>query len=84
MFWSIRSCCDAAQWRDIGNCGSAERRWNAPSSPRYGKPPGILISFESEEDWFEYHVENDPRFLRRIEHVRKNLQAGHGTRLEGH
>ena len=34
---------------------------------RHGKPAGILIGFESEEDWFEYRLENDPRFLRRIE-----------------
>jgi prevent-host-death family protein len=49
---------------------------------RHGKPAGVLIGFESEEDWFEYRLENDPRFLRRIEQARKNLQAGQGTRLE--
>jgi prevent-host-death family protein len=49
---------------------------------RHGKPAGVLIGFESEEDWFEYRLENDPRFLRRIEHARSNLRAGHGRRLE--
>jgi prevent-host-death family protein len=49
---------------------------------RHGKPAGVLIGFESEEDWFEYCLENDPRFLRRIEQARKNLQAGRGIRLE--
>ena len=49
---------------------------------RHGKPAGILIGFESEEDWFEYRLENDPRFLRRIEHARNSLQAGRGVRLE--
>jgi prevent-host-death family protein len=49
---------------------------------RHGKPAGILIGFESEEDWFEYRLENDPRFLRRIELARASLQAGHGVRLE--
>ncbi len=49
---------------------------------RHGKPAGILIGFESEEDWFEYRLENDPRFLRRIEQARNNLQAGRGVRLE--
>jgi prevent-host-death family protein len=34
---------------------------------RHGKPAGVLIGFESEEDWFDYRLENDPRFLRRIE-----------------
>ena len=49
---------------------------------RHGKPAGILIGFESEEDWFEYRLENDPRFLRRIEQARGSLQAGRGVRLE--
>jgi prevent-host-death family protein len=49
---------------------------------RHGKPAGVLIGFESEEDWFEYRLENDPRFLRRIEQARKSLQAGRGLRLE--
>jgi prevent-host-death family protein len=49
---------------------------------RHGKPAGILIGFESEEDWFDYRLENDPRFLRRIEEARNSLQAGRGVRLE--
>jgi prevent-host-death family protein len=49
---------------------------------RHGKPAGILIGFESEDDWFDYRLENDPRFLRRIEQARDSLQAGRGIRLE--
>jgi prevent-host-death family protein len=49
---------------------------------RHGRPAGILIGFESEEDWFEYRLENDPRFLRRVEQARDSLQAGRGVRLE--
>lgn len=49
---------------------------------RHGKPAGILIGFESEDDWFDYKLENDPRFLERIEQARKSLRAGRGTRLE--
>jgi prevent-host-death family protein len=49
---------------------------------RHGKPAGVLIGFESEEDWFEYRLENDPRFLRRIEQARNSLRAGRGVRLE--
>jgi prevent-host-death family protein len=26
---------------------------------RHGKPVGILIGFESEDDWFEYRLEHD-------------------------
>lgn len=49
---------------------------------RHGKPAGLLIGFESEEDWFEYRLENDPRFLRRIEQARNSLRAGRAVRLE--
>ncbi len=49
---------------------------------RHGKPAGVLIGFESEEDWFEYRLERDPRFLRRIELARSSLRAGRGIRLE--
>jgi prevent-host-death family protein len=49
---------------------------------RHGKPAGVLIGFESEDDWFEYRLENDARFLRRIEQARNSLRAGRGIRLE--
>jgi prevent-host-death family protein len=49
---------------------------------RHGKPAGLLIGFESEDDWFEYRLENDPRFLRRIEQARDSLRKGRGIRLE--
>ena len=49
---------------------------------RHGKPAGVLIGFESEDDWFDYKLENDPRFLQCIEHARKRLGAGRGIRLE--
>jgi prevent-host-death family protein len=49
---------------------------------RHGKPAGVLIGFKSEEDWFEYRLEHDPRFLHRIEQARNSLRAGRGVRLE--
>jgi len=49
---------------------------------RHGRPAGVLIGFASEEDWFDYRLENDPRFLARIERARASLRAGRGTRLE--
>lgn len=48
---------------------------------RHGKPAGVLIGFASEDDWFDYKLENDPRFLRRVESARRNLAAGRGIRL---
>ena len=30
---------------------------------RHGKPAGVLIGFASEDEWFDYRLEHDPRFL---------------------
>ncbi|MGQ9555384.1 MAG: type II toxin-antitoxin system Phd/YefM family antitoxin [Anaerolineae bacterium] len=49
---------------------------------RRGKPAGVLIGFESDDDWFDYCLENDPRFLSRIKEARQSLREGHGIRLE--
>lgn len=49
---------------------------------RHGKPAGVLIGFKSEDDWFDYRLENDPRFLRRVEASRESLRTGRGVRLE--
>jgi prevent-host-death family protein len=49
---------------------------------RHGKPAGILTGFASEDEWVEYRLEHDPRFLQRIERARQTLRAGQGVRLE--
>ena len=49
---------------------------------RHGKPAGVLIGFHSEEDWFDYRLEHDPRFLQRIARACRSLQAGHGVKIE--
>ena len=49
---------------------------------RHGRPAGVLIGFKSEDDWFDYRLENDPRFLRRIESARASLRSGRGVKLE--
>jgi prevent-host-death family protein len=49
---------------------------------RHGKPAGVLIGFRSEDDWFDYRLENDPRFLKRVAAARSSLRAGRGVRLE--
>jgi prevent-host-death family protein len=49
---------------------------------RHGRPAGVLIGFSSEEDWFDYRLENDPRFLERIESARRNIKSGRGIRIE--
>jgi prevent-host-death family protein len=49
---------------------------------RHGKPAGVLVGFESEDDWFDYRLENDPALVRRVEHARQSIRAGKGVRLE--
>jgi len=49
---------------------------------RHGKPAGVLIGFESEDDWFDYRLEHHPEFLRRIAQAREALRSGRGVRLE--
>ena len=49
---------------------------------RHGKPAGVLIGFETEEDWVDYRIEHHPEFLRRVTEARKALDEGRGVRLE--
>lgn len=49
---------------------------------RHGRPAGVLIGFESEEDWFDYRLEHHPEFIRRIAEARAAVQEGRGVRLE--
>ena len=49
---------------------------------RHGKPAGVLIGFASEDDWFDYRLEHDSRFLMRVAAARKSLREGKGVRIE--
>lgn len=49
---------------------------------RHGKPAGVLIGFGTEDDWFDYRLEHDARFLDRVKAARASLQAGRGIKLE--
>jgi prevent-host-death family protein len=49
---------------------------------RHGKAAGVLVGFASEDDWFDYKLEHDPRFLQRIARARESLKAGKGIKLE--
>ena len=49
---------------------------------RHGKPAGLLVGFASDEEWFDYKLEHDPRFLQRIARARASLKAGKGVKLE--
>ena len=49
---------------------------------RHGQPAGVIIGFESDDDWFDYRLEHHPEFLRRIVASRAALERGRGIRLE--
>ena len=49
---------------------------------RHGRPAGVLIGFHSEEEWFDYRLESDPRFLNRIERARQSIRDGSGIPLD--
>ena len=49
---------------------------------RHGKPAGVLIGFESDGDWFEFRLENDPRFVERVAQARGSIRPGRGVKLE--
>lgn len=46
---------------------------------KHGKPAGVLTGFATEEDWFDFRLENDPRFLKKIEESRASIRAGEGV-----
>jgi hypothetical protein len=49
---------------------------------RHGNPAGVLIGFETEEDWVDYRIAHHPEFLRRVAEARRALDEGRGVRLE--
>lgn len=49
---------------------------------RHGKPAGVLVGFASEDDWFDYRLENDSRFLARVAAARRSLREGSGVPME--
>ena len=49
---------------------------------RHGKPSGVLIGFETEDDWFEFKLLNDPRFMARIRRARESYRSGRGIPWE--
>jgi prevent-host-death family protein len=49
---------------------------------RHGKPAGVLIGFESGDDWFDYRLEHHPKFLLKVAEARDAFRAGRGVRLE--
>lgn len=49
---------------------------------RPGKPAGLPLVLESENDRLDHRLESDPRFLERVAAARRSLGAGRGVPLE--
>ncbi|MGA2500198.1 MAG: type II toxin-antitoxin system prevent-host-death family antitoxin [Candidatus Aminicenantales bacterium] len=47
-----------------------------------GKPAGALVGFANDDERFDFELENDPRFLKRIACARRSARAGKGRRIE--
>ena len=46
---------------------------------KHGRPAGVLLGFASEDDWFDFRLENDPRFFKKIAEARASVRDGHGV-----
>jgi len=49
---------------------------------KHGKPAAVLTGFATEDDWFDFQLENDPRFLQKIQESRASIRAGRGIAWE--
>jgi prevent-host-death family protein len=49
---------------------------------RHGKPAAVVIGFRDEDDWFDYKLQHDERFLRRIAKARREIRDGKFVTLD--
>ena len=49
---------------------------------RHGKPAAVVIGFRDEDDWFDYRVEHDERFLRKVAKAREEIRKGKYVTLD--
>ncbi len=49
---------------------------------RHGRPAAIVIGFHDEDDWFDYKLEHDERFLRKIAEAREEIRKGQYVTLD--
>jgi len=49
---------------------------------RHGKPAAVVIGFRDEDEWFDYKLQHDERFLRRIAKARREIRDGKFVTLD--
>ncbi len=48
----------------------------------HGRPAAVIIGFEDEDDWLEYRLLKDEKFLSRVAQSRQQYQKGKYKTLE--
>ena len=48
---------------------------------RHGKPAAVIIGFADDDAWFDYRLEHDETFLRKIAQARNQIGRGEFVRL---
>lgn len=49
---------------------------------RHGKPAAVIIGFTDDDAWFDYRLEHDDTFLRKIARARKQITEGDFVSLD--
>jgi prevent-host-death family protein len=49
---------------------------------RHGKPAAVVIGFRDEDEWFDYKLEHDEKFLRKIAKAREDIRHGRFVTLD--
>ena len=48
----------------------------------HGKPAAVIIGFHDEDDWLDYRLEHDERFLNKIAQARQEIREGQFVSLD--
>jgi len=49
---------------------------------RHGKPAAVVIGLRNEDDWFDYRLEHDETFLRKVARARQEIGKGQYVPLD--
>lgn len=49
---------------------------------RHGKPAAVIVGFRNEDEWFDYRLEHDERFLKKIATARAEFKRGKYVSLD--
>ena len=49
---------------------------------RHGKPAAVITGFKDVDDWFEYKLEHDEKFLKKVAKARKGILKGQYVTLD--